>query len=44
MRSRNRKFFFFFFFFNLEGDTYKDVTRMKKVAAVAPEGGNLQYL
>ena len=42
MRSRNRKNFFFFL--NLEGDTYKDVTRMKKVAAVAPEGGNLQYL
>ena len=43
MRSRNRKKIFFFFL-NLEGDTYKDVNPNEKVAAVAPEGGNLQYL
>ena len=41
MRPKNRKKFFFL---NLEGDTYKDVNANKKVAAVAPEGGNLQYL
>ena len=40
MRPKNRKNLFKI----LEGDTYKDVTQMKKVAAVAPEGGNLQYL
>ena len=41
MRFRNHKIFFFL---NLEGDTYKDVNPNEKVAAVAPEGGNLQYL
>ena len=40
MRPKNRKKLFKIW----RGDTYKDVTRMKKVAAVAPEGGDLQYL
>ena len=40
-KNRKKKIFFFL---NLEGDTYKDVNVNKKVAAVAPEGGNLQYL